>query len=317
MVKAALVSLIAASTLFSADVMIFYKSGGAKAYEKLMANPTYWSELVRTRDLRFGYFDKTVSLLTCFKDKGILELYAPDSQKRFALKKRFPALTGKYQGDKNTEGDHRTPIGIYTLTEKKNKVDPFYGPMAFVTSYPNLYDRIRGKNGSGIWIHGVPLSGTRESFTRGCIAIDNNDLVNLDQNINPSKTLLIIDAKSKKSPEASAYSSILAALYGWKYAWTYNDLETYLAFYDTSFKRNDGMGYAQFKTFKERVFAKNETKTITFENIAIVPYPGEKRNLFMVTIDETYISDNHRFEGEKSLLVSLNDDQTVSILTED
>lgn len=317
MVKTALLSLIAASSLFSADIMIFYKSGGAKAYDKLMASPTYWNDLLRAHDLRFGYFDKTVSLLACFKDKGTLELYAPDAQKRFSLKKRYPALTGKYQGDKATEGDHRTPIGIYTLTEKKNKVDPFYGPMAFVTSYPNLYDRIRGKNGHGIWIHGVPMNGTREAFTKGCIAINNTDLVNLDQNINPSKTLLIIDAKAKKSPETSAYSSILAALYGWKYAWTYNDLDSYLSFYDPSFKRYDGMGYEPFKLYKQRVFAKEETKTITFENITILPYPGERRNLFMVTFDEIYVSDNHRFEGEKSMLVSFNDDKTVSILTED
>lgn len=317
MVKAFVLSVCSAVTLFSADVMIFYKSGGIKAYEKEMFNPLYWSNSLINKDLRFGYFEKAVSLLACTKEKGSLELYVADKQKRFSLKKRYPALTGKNNGDKTSEGDLRTPIGIYTLTEKKKSVDPFYGPMAFVTSYPNLYDRIRGKNGSGIWIHGVPMNGTREAFTRGCIAINNSDLVHLDQSISPEKTLLIIDSKSKKPADSSVYSTILAALYEWKYAWTYNDLESYLSFYDPSFKRFDGMNYEQFKSYKERIFAKNEIKTITFENLSIIPYPGEKQNLFMITFDEIYVSDNHTFEGSKSLLIALNTDKSISILTED
>lgn len=317
MVKAAVITAFAAVTLFSADVIIFYKSGGLKAYEKEMLKSSYWSELLKNKDLRFGYFENPVSLLSCSKEKGSLELYIPDPQKHFILKKHYPAFTGKYNGDKESEGDHRTPIGIYTLTEKKKKVDPFYGPMAFVTSYPNLYDRIRGKNGSGIWIHGVPANGTRDAFTRGCIAINNNDLIHLDNSINPSKTLLIIDSKVKKPAESSAYASVLSALYGWKYAWSYNDLERYLSFYDPAFKRFDGMGYPQFKAFKERVFAKNEAKTITFDNIAIIPYPGEKQNLFMVTFEEIYQTDTHRYEGSKSLLMALNPDKTVSIVTEE
>jgi murein L,D-transpeptidase YafK len=267
--------------------------------------------------LRFGYFERAFNLLTCTKERNILELYTPDAQKRFSLKKRYNALTGKNAGDKMIEGDLKTPIGIYTLTEKKKNVDPFYGPMAFVTSYPNLYDRIRGKNGSGIWVHGVPLSGSRESFTRGCIAINNDDLIQLDQSINPSNTLLIIDSAPKKPVDSASYSAILAGLYQWKYAWTYNDLESYLSFYDPSFKRFDGMNFKNFKNFKERIFLKNENKTITFNNLNIIPYPGDKRNLFLVTFDQVYSSESHRHEGKKSLLIALQGDKSISILTEE
>ncbi|MGD9716066.1 MAG: murein L,D-transpeptidase family protein [Sulfuricurvum sp.] len=317
MVKILASVIVSSGLLFSAEVITLYKSGGKKLIEKETLSTSYWSGDVNRKDLRFGYFERAFSLLSCNKEKGVLELYAPDAQKRFSLKKRYGALTGKYAGDKMVEGDLRTPIGIYNLVQKKKTVDPFYGPMAFVTSYPNLYDRIRGKNGSGIWVHGVPLSGTRESFTRGCIAINNNDLIQLDRSINPADTLLIIDSAPKKPVEPAAYSAILAGLHQWKYAWTYNDLESYLSFYDPSFKRFDGMGLSQFKSFKERIFAKNETKTITFNNINIIPYPGEKRNLFLVTFDQVYVSDSHRFEGEKSLLVALKGDKTISILTEE
>ena len=33
------------------------------------------------------------------------------------------------------------------------------GQLAFVLSYPNTYDKVQGKNGHGIWIHGSPLDG--------------------------------------------------------------------------------------------------------------------------------------------------------------
>ncbi len=47
------------------------------------------------------------------------------------------------KGDKKTEGDLRTPIGVYDLVKKISNVDEFYGPLAFVISYPNIYDRYK------------------------------------------------------------------------------------------------------------------------------------------------------------------------------
>lgn len=317
MVKALVVSLVSTSILFSGDVITLYKSGGKKLLEKEMNKPSYWSGSLFNKDLRFGYFERAFSLLTVSKDKGSLELYAPDSRQQFSLKKRYSAFTGKNPGDKNIEGDLKTPIGIYTFTEKKKRVDQFYGPMAFVTSYPNFYDRIRGKSGDGIWVHGVPLSGSRDPFTHGCIAINNNDLMQLDKSINPSNTLLIIDSSLKQWAQPSAYSAVLAALYQWKSAWTYNDIEGYLSFYDSTFKRYDGMNLNQFKSYKERIFAKDEYKTILFNDVNIVPYPGEQRNLFWVTFNQVYSSDSYHFEGNKSLLLRLNTNQTISILTEE
>lgn len=317
MVKAFLISIVSTTLLFSTDAMMLYKSGGKKLLEREMNNPSYWTGSLFNKDLRFGYFERALSLLTVSKEKGSLELYAPNTRQQFSLKKRYSAFTGKNGGDKYIEGDLKTPIGIYTLTEKKKTVDPFYGPMAFVTSYPNLYDRIRGKSGDGIWVHGVPLNGSRDPFTKGCIAINNNDLLQLDKSINPSNTLLIIDSSLKQWVNPTAYSAILASLYQWKSAWAYNDLETYLSFYDSSFRRSDGMNFNQFSSYKERIFAKEESKSIVFNNINIIPYPGEKRNLFWVTFNQLYISDSHRYEGEKSLLVRLNSDQSVSILTEE
>jgi murein L,D-transpeptidase YafK len=321
MVKKIIAFVAFGCTLFSSDVMSLYKSGGMKAIEKEidrgLGDASYWMDILADQDLRFGYFESTDTLLACNKEKSTLELYTRDTQKHFVLLKRFSAFTGKYDGDKMTEGDRRTPIGIYALTQKKSNVDPFYGPMAFVTSYPNLYDRIRGKNGSGIWIHGVPEQGERNEFTKGCIVINNSDLVHLDHTINPATTVLIIDSQIQPKHDLSPYSTIMGELYRWRYAWMYNDLNTYLSFYGPSFKRFDGMDLNQFKLYKQQIFARNESKSIVLKNIQILPYPGEQSNLYLITFEELYQADTHRFNGTKTLMVTLNVDKSISILSEE
>lgn len=321
MVKQFLSLLFCGYALFASDVMSLYKSGGMKAIEKEidkgLGDSSYWADILANQDLRFGYFESADTILACSKEKSVLELYTRDSQKQFVLQQRYSAFTGKYDGDKMSEGDRRTPIGIYTLVEKKCNLNPFYGPMAFVTSYPNLYDRIRGKNGSGIWIHGVPNEGERNEFTKGCIVINNTDLIQLDQKINPTKTLLIIDSLIQPKHDLSPYSIIMAELYKWRYAWMYNDLNSYLSFYSQTFKRYDGMDFNNFKSYKEHIFAKHENKSILLKNMQVVPYPGDKANLYLVTFDESYQSDTHRFDGQKSLMIALNTDRSISILSEE
>lgn len=316
--KIVLLSLVVVS-LMGGEVMDLYRQGGMAAIQKEIdrgfGDRNFWAEKLLGNDLHFGYFETTNTLLICEKNQPSLALYRKDNKGHFIRLKTIPAFTGKYDGDKMNEGDRRTPIGVYNLTEKRDNVDPFYGPMAFVTSYPNLYDKIRGKNGDGIWIHGVPISGDRDSFTKGCIAIDNGELSELDQNINYKTTLLLIDNKLKIQSKVP-YDVIISQLYQWRYAWKYNDFQSYLSFYDTTFVRFDGMEYFDFKNYKQRIFDRKETKEILFSNLNIVPYPGERSNLFMVTFDEIYTSEKHNFAGAKILMLLLNSDNSISIISE-
>lgn len=319
MVKNFFLHTLLISSLFGGEVMELYRTGGMNAIlkeiDKGLGDPSFWENKLARKDLRFGYFENTQTLLICDKDPAILKVYRKTNQEKFTLLKSISALTGKYNGDKTSEGDRKTPIGIYSLTQKLNKVDQFYGPMAFVTSYPNLYDRIRGKNGSGIWIHGVPIEGERENYTKGCIAIDNNDLTKLDEVIDYKNAILVIDEKITEKTNIP-YSKIIAQLYQWRHAWKYNDFQSYLSFYDTTFVRYDGMEYFDFKNYKQRVFDKKESKEILFNNINIIPYPGDRPNLFMVTFDEIYTSPSHNFTGPKTLITLLNSDHTLSIISE-
>ncbi|MEX2239178.1 MAG: L,D-transpeptidase family protein, partial [Burkholderiales bacterium] len=65
---------------------------------------------------------------------------------------------GKRGVDKAREGDQKTPIGVYHVTANLplQKLTDFYGAGAYPINYPNEWDRQRGRNGYGIWVHGTP-----------------------------------------------------------------------------------------------------------------------------------------------------------------
>lgn len=307
-------------SLNASDILTAYRNNGIAQLEKQMdielMQTTYWSEYIKNKDTKFGYIEKYNNILTCNKEKSTLNLYRLDGKKKYKFQKEYGAFTGKLKGDKVKEGDLKTPIGIYNLVKKLDKVDSFYGPMAFVTSYPNTFDKYRGKGGHGIWIHGLPTDQKRDDFTKGCIAINNSNIECLDRNIDISKTILIIDSqKVEQKISKDILSSILSQLYRWRYAWKYNNINSYLDFYSPEFIRNDGMDYQRFKNYKSRVFKKIEKRVIIFTDINVIPYPDSK-NIFQITFHEFYKSDTFEFIGDKILIIKLDDSNKIQILTE-
>ena len=318
-----LLILLVAGTLFANNILTNYRINGINNIKKQMDQELtkieYWNQYIQNKDTKFGYIESYSNILTCNKDNSTLNLYSADENSTFSFKKEYGAFTGKKKGDKLKEGDLKTPIGIYQLTKKLSKetnLNSFYGPLAFVTSYPNEYDKYRGKNGSGIWIHGLPIEQKRDEFTRGCIAINNLNIKSLATKIDISKTLLIINnSKVKKYISKNILSSILSQLYTWRYAWLYSDIDNYLKFYDLEFIRYDGMNIKKFTNYKTRIFKKGEDKSIIFNNINVIPYPNTN-NIFQITFKEFYKSDTYKFTGNKTLIVRINEDNKMKILTE-
>lgn len=311
--------LLSLTTFAQANILTQYRLYGINGIQRQMdselTHREYWDDYLSDIDTTFGYIESYTNVLVCDKSKSQLSLYVKDADHDYNLLKDYSAYTGKNRGDKVEEGDLRTPIGVYTLTQKLSKLDSFYGPMAFVTSYPNIYDKYNGKDGHGIWIHGLPLHQQRDAFTKGCIAINNSSIECLDRNIDIDKTILIINEKgSGKEVSKDAISDILSQLYAWRYAWLYNDINAYLNFYDNSFIRFDGMDIKRFTSYKQRIFRKKEKKTILFHNLNVIPYPGTK-DMYKITFHEIYKSDSFSFTGDKVLIVKLENSK-MKIITE-
>ncbi len=106
--------------------------------------------------------------------------------------KEYPSIHGKVEGDKQVQGDLKTPEGIYFVTRKVTQQLDFmeYGPHAFALSYPNPVDRLLDKTGGGIWLHskGRPIKGVQ---TRGCIAVEQEAIISLVPDLAPGTPVLI------------------------------------------------------------------------------------------------------------------------------
>jgi len=301
--------LLFTSILFSNSTLVdIYRAQGINAVEKILnqslSKKTYWDKFLANKDVSNGYYESINNILVCSKDMQNISIY--DAKQNNKLVYSSKVITGEKKGNKQKEGDLKTPIGAYKLTKKLTKVDPFYGPLALVTSYPNKFDKSKKKTGSGIWIHGVPEDKKRDPFTKGCIALDNDNLRELYKKIDMKKSLLIIKENSKSIIKKDEISNILAQLFSWKQAWGESNLEKYLSFYSKEFKKSDGSGIKNFKRYKKRVFAKNEEKTIIFSKINIIPYPNDlNKNIFKITLFEKYHTKSYRFIGNKELYLEL------------
>lgn len=126
-------------------------------------------------------------------DKQYQKIYAFKKNGVFSKVFEAPCSTGKNQGAKQSEGDAKTPNGVYFATRMLRNPGPpeVYGTLAFPLDYPSLSDKRAGRNGNNIWIHGTtkPLSPFQSS---GCVVLRNNDLQHLDDLIFFNKTPVII-----------------------------------------------------------------------------------------------------------------------------
>ena len=120
-------------------------------------------------------------LIMVEKSKRALTLYAHGK----AIKTYRIVLGGSPTGDKEQEGDGRTPEGRYTI-DAKNPKSSFH--LSLHISYPSKQDRAaaRGRGvspGGAIMIHGTPdylaalyATGVYPDWTAGCIAVSNAEI---------------------------------------------------------------------------------------------------------------------------------------------
>jgi len=298
------------SQLFSYSLIDYYRANGIKNIEKeaekLLKSYKFWFKRLQNLDTDFGYYEDIKYILIVNKSFQSMDLYKNRGD-FFQLIDSVDVIVGKNSGEKFFEGDKKTPTGVYRLIDRIEQLDQFYGPLAIVLSYPNLLDRLNGKSGSGIWIHGFPLSGDRELYTKGCVALENSKLIELDRLIdNLNRTIIILEDGQLKKSSKGELALILSSLYQWLDSWKNNRLKKYLSFYSKDFKRYDGHNLKWFKKYKSKLFHRNEKKEIFFTNINISPYPNsKKRRLFLVTFDEKYRSSRINFKGKKELYVEV------------
>lgn len=314
---------ICVSALGASDLVKIYLNQGldavGAAIEKELTNKEFWLDEIGDKNISLGYYDDKVSIVLTNKTDKILRVYSYNNGE---IKQDFEqkAIITGLMGDKEVEGDLKTPVGFYELGRKFNPGDPYYGPFAFATTYPNLLDKVQGKTGGGIWIHGYPLDGTRldEFKTRGCIALFNENLEEFAKVVQDKKVFAMTEEKEKVRAKKEDIAALLADLFAWKLAWTNSDINTYLNFYDEKqFKRFDKMKFEQFASMKKSIFSRKEDKKIKFSDINISPYPNvENETMYRISFYEDYYTKNYQFKGDKILYVKIDSKGKMKILAE-
>lgn len=125
----------------------FMKGGSERANRPLTS-----ATLARLAEI--GSTPGAPMVIRVFKQEGQLEVWKQTSGGRYAMFKSYPIC--KFSGDigpKFREGDYQSPEGFYTVTPgMMNPNSSYY--LSFNVGFPNKFDRVHGRTGSNLMIHG-------------------------------------------------------------------------------------------------------------------------------------------------------------------
>lgn len=111
-------------------------------------------------------------VIRIFKQEKALEVWKRTSAGSFKLFKTYEicAFSGDL-GPKMKEGDRQSPEGFYTITPGlMNPRSNYY--LAFNTGFPNKFDRVHGRTGSDLMVHG-------DCSSRGCYAMTDEGIAEI------------------------------------------------------------------------------------------------------------------------------------------
>jgi murein L,D-transpeptidase YafK len=248
--------------------------------------PRYLLQLPETEKLAL-VLDSTKSTLFVFENTGTAPRYVAD----------YYVSIGKNGLEKLREGDKKTPAGVYHVVSElpKDKLADFYGSGAYPISYPNEWDRIRGREGHGIWLHGTP----RDTYSRpprasdGCIVLTNQDLEVLASRLQIGSTPIVIaDSIDWVKPEEvkSLRADLASAVENWRQDWESRNTAAYLRHYAIKFTSN-GMNLAQWSAQKQQVNAGKSWIKVGVSELSLLLYPG-KDDMAVATFKQDYASSN-------------------------
>jgi murein L,D-transpeptidase YafK len=299
-----LLSAISVFPLVSHDPGITTSTEDSVESENLSAlqavsNPTVLSDAIKIPD-------SIVSLSSGFVvvvDKKYQKIYVFHKSDSFAKVFEAPCSTGKNQGDKQVEGDARTPNGIFFATRILRNPGPpeTFGSLAFPLDYPTLSDQRAGKDGHNIWIHGttkalLPLQ------SNGCVVLRDSDLQRLANFILLNRTPVIISEQINWVPQnhvQPAKNELHQILMAWNKAFVEKDIKRIDTLY---------MEGAEIKG-KKRDLLHEKIKNVKIINKHFALQPRDisilqEDNNAVIIFDQIFnVSENNIFQGFYNKLV--------------
>ncbi len=214
----------------------------------------------------------------------------------------YYVTVGKNGVGKQTQGDKRTPLGVYFAGSKLTQpLNDIYGDAAYPLNYPNEIDQHQNKNGSGIWLHGTP-TGTYSRPPRasdGCVVLSNPDLKTLEPILQTGKTPVIIADKlewltsDKASEQLKTQDTdklaLQKAIEDWRKDWVSQNTDEYLSHYSKKFFYSEG-GLAQWVDYKRGIQTSKPKVAVQINDISMFGYPGFEQPVVVVNFEQDFKS---------------------------
>lgn len=218
--------------------------------------------------------------------------------------------------------DKKTPLGVYFITARldTSKLHDKYGVAAFSLDYPNAWDRHNQRTGDGIWLHGVDHKNPKRPplDTDGCLALPNEDILRLADNLEPLVTPIIVARKMSWATADELESIRLEfrlALDIWRKSLADGDLPTYLSLYADEFRYRE-MDREEWSSYRLSVFEARQLKDVELNDVMLLADP-ETADLFLSRFTQVLMTDSGPVTTTKRLYWRRSAGNTWKIVAED
>jgi murein L,D-transpeptidase YafK len=233
-------------------------------------------------------------------DKSLQKVFVYHKDNPYKPHRTYTCSTGENEGPKLRENDRKTPEGVYFFTRAFDKKEllPIYGSRAFALDYPNAIDRREGKNGHGIWFHGLnkPL---KPRDTNGCVALENPDIDDLANFIRIEDTPVIVSEKIEMvdpSEMEKERDEVVRIIETWRTSWERKDVDKYMSLYSADFSAS-GKNWQQWKEHKARLAKQYNKIKVDVQNLRILQNDG----LVLASFIQKYGNEYFSSAGRKTI----------------
>ncbi len=274
-----------------------------------------WMGLLGLTAAAFGADGKPRSTTAILVDKKSNTLHvARYKDGAYEIVKSYHATLGQVVGEKVSEGDLKTPEGIYTF---KTRLTPptlkaKFGNLAFYLNFPNDFDKMAGITGSHIMLHATntPERLSKNFDSEGCVVVKNEEIAEIAPHIRIGLTpILIFPELNLQDPEylkpGQAGGALRSFFDSWVKDWESKSIDSYISHYHSDFSAQ-GMNKDHWKKYKSSLNSRYSSIEIGPEDVMIYRHPKYS----MITFTQNYRSRlkngswGHRSRGTKILYIA-------------
>jgi murein L,D-transpeptidase YafK len=193
----------------------------------------------------------------------------------------FYISQGKLGVNKEKEGDQKTPLGVYYITGRLagHRLPDLYGVGALPISYPNEWDKLHGRDGSGIWLHGTPARNySRPPLSSdGCVVLTNPDLREVYGAIEVGKTPVVIANDADFVPRKQVVDERVQAqamVEAWRAALEDPDPQRLRSQYSARFRTEQGDVLDYWLARQRKLTEALVKPSMALRSLSLFRYPG-------------------------------------------